>query len=224
MMYVFVDFEMSMIGKEHKEQRRICRQEIIEIGAVMLDESLSEVSSFKRYVKPQYARHISTTIRDLTGIEDYFLSACKGVEEELDAFAEWCLSYGEDVVVYAWSKSDLSQIQNEYTLKDLAFSDSLNKVIDSWKDLQEEYGKAVNAERPTALHKALASIGKTFDGKMHDALDDARNTAALFVEMSDPEEFQKTIKYINNYSEKENSIVTLGDLFDFSKFQFEESA
>lgn len=169
MKYVFVDFEMSVVGKEYKELRKICRQEIIEIGAVMLDESLFEVSTFKTYVKPQYARHISTAIRDLTGIEDYFLNGCNGIEEELNAFANWCLSFGEDVVVYAWSDNDLDQVQKEYLLKGIVPSTELNKVIDAWKDLQAEYDSAVNSARPTALHKALASIGKAFDGKMHDA-------------------------------------------------------
>ncbi|MBP5416011.1 MAG: exonuclease domain-containing protein [Clostridiales bacterium] len=224
MNYVFVDFEMSLIGKEYRELRRICRQEIIEIGAVMLDESFSEISSFKRYVRPMYARHISNAIHDLTGIDDCQLYACNEIEEELNAFAHWCLSNGEDVVVYAWSENDLSQIQNEYLLKGLSFSEDLEKVIDSWKDLQAEYDEAVEAAKPTALHRALASIGKSFDGKMHDALDDARNTSFLFVEMSDQEEFLKTVNYTHCYSECEKSTVTLGDLFDFSRFRFDESA
>ena len=97
MKYVFVDFEMSIIGKEHKEQRKIWKQEIIEIGAIMMDETFSEIDSFKRYVKPEYARHISTTIYNLTGIDDYFLNGCKGIQEELDAFANWCLSSGDEV-------------------------------------------------------------------------------------------------------------------------------
>ena len=226
MKYIFVDFEMSRIGKDFPEQRKICRMEIIEIGAIMLDESFNEVSSFKRYVKPEFARHISTAIYDLTSIDDYFLSGCKGIREELEAFAEWCLFYGEEIVVYAWSGNDLGQIQSEYLLKNLIPSVSLERVIESWQDLQAEYDEAVGATRSTALHKALASIGATFEGKMHDALDDARNTAALFVEMSDPEEFQKTVRLSHEYTDNENKSVTLGDLFDFSKLNldFEQPA
>ncbi len=226
MKYVFVDFEMSIIGKNYKEQRKIWRQEIIEIGAVMLDESFSEVSSFKKYVKPEYARHISNTIYDLTGIDDHFLNGCNGIEEELSAFAEWCLSTGDEITIYAWSESDLTQIQKEYILKGIEPTDSLNKVIESWKDLQAEYDESVGSPAPTALHKALASIGVSFEGKMHDALDDARNTAKLFVEMSDPDEFKKTVNYSHEYIDNDNRGTTLGDLFDFSKFGFtvQESA
>ena len=218
MKYVFVDFEMATIGKDFMEQRKIWRQEIIEIGAVMFDESFSEIGSFKRYVKPDYSRHISTTVYNLTGIDDYYLNGCNGIQEELDAFAAWCLATGDKVTVYAWSESDLNQIQKEYLLKDLAPSESLERIIAAWQDLQALYDKAVDSKNPTALHKALASIGVDFDGKMHDALDDARNTAKIFVELSNPEEFNKTVNYIHEYTERESNCVTLGDLFDFSKF------
>ena len=226
MKYVFVDFEMATIGKDFTEQRKIWRQEIIEIGAVMLNESFTEIGSFKKYVKPDYARHISTTVFNLTGIDDYFLNGCNGIEDELNAFAEWCLESGDNITIYAWSESDLTQIQKEYLLKSLEPSEVLNRVVESWKDLQAEYDETVGSHAPTALHKALASIGVSFEGKMHDALDDSRNTAKLFVEMSDPDEFLKTVKFSHEYKDKENTGVTLGDLFDFSKLGFmtQESA
>ncbi len=217
MKYVFVDFEMSIIGKNYKEQRKIWRQEIIEIGAVMLDESLSEVSSFKKYVKPEYARHINNVIYDLTGIDDHILNGCNGIEDEMNAFAEWCFESGDDITIYAWSESDLTQIQKEYLLKNLESSELLNRVMESWKDLQAEYDELVGSHYPAELPKALASIGVSFEGKMHDALDDSRNTAKLFVEMSNPEEFMKTVNFSHEYRDKENTGVTLGELFDFSK-------
>lgn len=42
---IFVDLEMNPI--RDKAARRICRSETIEIGAIMLDESNQEISSFK---------------------------------------------------------------------------------------------------------------------------------------------------------------------------------
>ena len=37
MKYIVVDFEMNPVSKEFKEQKAICRNEIIEKGAVLLD-------------------------------------------------------------------------------------------------------------------------------------------------------------------------------------------
>ena len=45
MIYVFVDFEMNMIDSEYKKEKKICKSEIIEIGAVKLDEDYNEIDS-----------------------------------------------------------------------------------------------------------------------------------------------------------------------------------
>ena len=69
MIYVFVDFEMNMIDSEYKKEKKICKSEIIEIGAVKLDEDYNEIDSFKSYVKPAYGTMASRIIK-LTGITD----------------------------------------------------------------------------------------------------------------------------------------------------------
>ena len=53
MKHIFVDFEMHPIAKEYKEEKVICQREIIEFGAVMLDESFKEITSFKAFVQPE---------------------------------------------------------------------------------------------------------------------------------------------------------------------------
>lgn len=54
MKYIVVDLEMNSLAKEYKEERAQCGMEIIEIGAVVLDEQYQEVDSFKTLVKPQF--------------------------------------------------------------------------------------------------------------------------------------------------------------------------
>ena len=39
MNYIIVDFEMNPIAKEYIAEKQICRSEIIEIGAVIMDEN-----------------------------------------------------------------------------------------------------------------------------------------------------------------------------------------
>ena len=65
---VFVDFEMNPIGRDQKEARRICKGEIIEIGAVKIDEDGKEISSYKEYVLPEYTTAMNQTCQELTGI------------------------------------------------------------------------------------------------------------------------------------------------------------
>lgn len=68
MIYIVIDLEMNPLSKEFREERRICRNEIIQIGAVALDESYQEIGSFKTLVKPQFNEMITRKIEKLTGI------------------------------------------------------------------------------------------------------------------------------------------------------------
>ena len=68
MKYVVVDLEMNPLSKEYVEERKQCRSEVIQIGAVALDERYQEIGSFKTLVKPQYNSVIVPKIKKLTGI------------------------------------------------------------------------------------------------------------------------------------------------------------
>ena len=69
MKHIVIDLEMNKIARS-SEARKICKSEIIEIGAVMLDENLQEIGNFRTYVKPEYNDKIAAEIRNLTGITD----------------------------------------------------------------------------------------------------------------------------------------------------------
>lgn len=42
MKHIVVDLEMNSLAKEYKVEKEICNREIIEIGAVVLDENYNE--------------------------------------------------------------------------------------------------------------------------------------------------------------------------------------
>ena len=68
MKHIVVDLEMNHLARIFKEERLICSMEVIEIGAVVLDEAYSEIGSFKTFVKPQYNDAINKTCARVTGI------------------------------------------------------------------------------------------------------------------------------------------------------------
>lgn len=51
MKYVTVDLEMNPLAKEYKAEQAICCREVIEIGAILLDENYQEIDSFKTFCK-----------------------------------------------------------------------------------------------------------------------------------------------------------------------------
>ncbi len=218
MKYIFLDFEMHPIDRRYREDRITIQNEIIEFGAVMLDEELSEISSFREYVKPERMIKMAMRIKDLTGITEADLLGANKFADVLGNFINWCNSKREDFRIYAWSKNDLEQIRGELKIKHIDFTPELQDVMDKWEDFQKEYCELVNADKPVNLEKALNEAGIVFDGRMHDALWDSRNTAQLFRETRDKETFMKEREAIKNRISDENeklSFCRLGDLLNF---------
>ena len=88
---VFVDFEMNPIGRDQKEARRTCKGEIIEIGAVKIDEEGNEISAYKEYVMPEYTTAMNQTCQELTGITMEMLKGKPHFTEAFDHFLTWCI-------------------------------------------------------------------------------------------------------------------------------------
>lgn len=218
MKHIFIDFEMHPVAKEYKEERKICSREVIEFGAVMLDDCYTEIGSFKQYVKPQYVNDVYSKISVLTGITKNMLIGAQSFAKVLKDFVSWSGAGNEDVTIYAWSNSDLEQFRKEIELKCIPTTSEIEGIMNNWVDFQKDYCELVHAERLLSLDNALNSIGQLFLGNMHDALYDARNTAELFTVSRDTNEFLRVLKPITeviNGKREERSTFTLGDIFNF---------
>ena len=126
MKHIVVDLEMNNV-KKNTEAKRISRMETIEIGAVMLDDNLQEIASFRTYVKPEYNDVIEKKISNLTGITDDMVANAPKFNEALKMFTNWCLGTGDDVTIYAWSDTDYNQIKGEMILKGYEASETRGK-------------------------------------------------------------------------------------------------
>ncbi len=223
MKYIFIDFEMHPIDSKYSDLIKISRQEIIEFGAVMLDENYNEVSSFKEYVRPQYVSRVSNSISRLTGISTTMLAVASNFESVLEKFLNWCELAEDDFTIYAWSENDLAQIKHEMKLKQIEKDERIAHLIKNWIDFQKQYCKLVKSRNPISLEHALCSIGYFFKGQQHDALYDARNTADLFIATRDKKEFFKIFRsdlIATSEESKQKLTFTLGDLFNFQDGKF----
>ena len=111
MKYIFLDLEMNPVKREFKEVRKCCSREIIEIGAVMLDEKLNIVSEFREYVKPAYNAEVVRRVRNLTGITTEMLEDAAPFCQVFDRFVRWCGN--EEYQIYSWSDNDIYQMMDE---------------------------------------------------------------------------------------------------------------
>jgi inhibitor of KinA sporulation pathway (predicted exonuclease) len=217
---IFVDFEMQPVDhKEHPGEWEIARHEIIEIGAVMLDGDLKEMDSFQCYVKPLYSTEIQETVEAMTGISSATLVGAPDFAEAFARFVEWSSSPGLSYTIYAWSGADKGQIVHEILLKKITKTDAIGYMLSHWYDYQKIFTRAIGRRLAVSLDKAVTACGLTFEGQMHDALWDARNTARLFRLTSDKKNFRKIAPRVKHTLEsKEHFTASLGDMVDMSKF------
>ncbi len=209
MEYIFVDFEMNQIDNSHADELKICKNEIIEIGAVKLDDTYKEIDAFKTYVKPMITP-VTSRITNLTGITNEMVDDAPDFAAAMDRFVAWALDAD---VIYAWSENDLRQFNRERKLKGYNNPDA-QKIASKWKDFQKEFARLLGTRRRLALSDAVFYLGEDFQGTEHDALWDARNTAEVFVLSKDKEKFEKTMAPIMNaYKPKENMTYSIGDVF-----------
>lgn len=218
MKHIVVDLEMNNI-RRRSEARKICTNEIIEIGASMLDENLWEIGKFQIYVKPEYNDVIVPKISKLTGITNEMVANAPTFSVAFKQFTDWCLNIKDDVMIYAWSNTDHSQIMKEIQLKQYKLSEEEHKLMEhGWTDFQNEFDIHLGFERQISLKLALDMAGIDFNGRQHDALDDARNTAKLLRVFKDEELFDQTLRKIEEVMKPSSLENTLGNLIDLSMF------
>lgn len=211
MRHIFIDFEMNHIAGQYQEERTFSKMEIVEIGAVMLNEQYQEIDSFQSYVRPEYNDKIEKQCTKVTGITTETVASAPVLWKVLEKFIKWCGC--DDLMVYAWSDSDLRQLKRELNLKEIECQE-LHRLCDHWVDFQRTFCDLLGIEKRVALKHAINAIQSEFDGAEHDALWDARNTAKIFALSKNEAEFQRIMgPVIEAFKPVEPMTSTLGDLF-----------
>ena len=146
--------------------------EIIEIGAVKLNDAFETVDEKKIYVMPKYYTKLHNKIASLTGISNRTLQE-QGLPfpEAFKEFQTWC---GEEYTYMTWSESDLTALIENMLLHGMDIS-NLPDCCDAQRIFDREI---LREERKCSLDKAIEILGETGD-KAHDALHDARNTVLV---------------------------------------------
>lgn len=146
--------------------------EIIEIGAVKLDDTMKTLGEFRVYITPQYYRKMNRTVQLLTKLCADFLQE-NGVlfPEAYQRFMEWC---GTDFIFMSWGQNDLPMLLENLRLHGIS-AEGLPACI----DLQSLLGQEIlHKKQQCSLDDALTLLGETGD-EAHDALHDARNTVKV---------------------------------------------
>ena len=208
MKHVVVDLEMNPVSREFREVRRKLNEEVIEIGAVRLDENFQQEAEFQCYVKPEYGP-IKKHITSLTGITQAMVADKKTYAACFQDFVDWVGE--EETKIYSWSMSDIKQLRSEcrYKLPDF----DIGWLNARWVDLQQEFDDRRGLHNSLALKHALGAMDHKFEGTQHTALADAINTSAILPLMQDDAKFKETMKPVLEILQPKDDLASsIGDL------------
>lgn len=201
--YIVVDFEwnQSPYGKGTGNKR--LPFEIIEIGAVKLDENRQYVESFSEVIRPKVYRKLHHMTRELTGISQAELDHGELFRNVIVDFMLWC---GEEFMFCTWGNTDLIELQRNmkyYHLDDLLPGPmkyyNVQKLFRILHDPMER--------RSCALETAVDYFGFEKCDSFHRAVNDAEYTAKIFAAM-DMEQVEKlySVDYYQNPQSREEEI------------------
>lgn len=143
--------------------------EVIQIGAVKLDENFRYIDNFKIGIHPKYYTKMNRRVQKLTGITNDDLRNGPSFKKAFEVFKEWC---GDDFVFLTWGFEDVPMLKDNMILHGID-EDWLPDVY----NLQIIYDTQVAHQKQQAsLAKALEAVSEEPPAHAHDALDDAMST------------------------------------------------
>ena len=148
------------------------RGEIIQIGAVKLNDDWTPGEEFQIDVKPVYFRKMHYKVKKLTGIDSERLADAPGFVEAFEKFRAFC---GEDCTFLTWGYDDKGIMEQNIIIHDQDWD-----WIAGWVNLQLIYNLQTEGDKnQKALSTAMEHFAIEQTRVAHDALGDAYNTALV---------------------------------------------
>jgi inhibitor of KinA sporulation pathway (predicted exonuclease) len=149
--------------------------EIVEIGACKVDlTTKSIIDQLQIYISPK-SGFVSKSTRSFINMNKEDMKNAVPFKQGIEQFAAWV---GEDDYLCSWGRDDRLHIINECLRKKVSL-----KWFRNYNDIQSQIGKLVLPEvkHQIGLKTALQAAGIDPMGKAHRGIDDAINTAQLFI-------------------------------------------
>lgn len=212
-----LEFNQSLIGYR-KSDRLSCPFEIIQIGAVKLDQDLNTLASFSRYVKPTIHPIVNPRVMEITGITDEMLASEKPFSQVYSEFLDFISD--TDAVFCTWGKADMKELFRNIRYYEL----EEQKVPKRYINLQT-YASVhfkLSKKQLLRLQYTVEALEIPLLFPFHNALHDAYYTAEILKKIYLPE-FQPKV-YNPDAQKKSDSLRHPKKIIDFDALfaQFEK--
>lgn len=204
MNYIVFDLEFNQAWDSDKAHRHLnlkCPFEIIQIGAVKLDQDFSTVSSFNSLIKPVVYTTLHPFVKQITNIKEEDLKSARHFEEVYKSFIE-ILDFNS--VLCVWGMADIKELLRNAQYHEL----DISKVPKEYINVQRYASKYLHCNKGSnvGLRNAVEIMNIPSNDKFHDALNDAYYTAEIFKQI-----YNENIKpVIYEPERKRRSMKTVG--------------
>ena len=174
MKYIILDMEWNQPYNAKvtvRENVSLCG-EIIQIGAVRLDENFNTIGEFDIMIAPKYYKKMHEYVARITKITTKELQE-QGVPfvDAFYKFKSWC---GSDFVFLTWGPDDVGILRDNMS----AYGIDTDWLPDSYDAQMIFAHQIIKKKQQTSLTAAMEMVGEPAL-KAHDALNDAKNTAVV---------------------------------------------
>ena len=204
MHYIVLDLEWN---QPMRREERITDpfpfdSEVIEFGAIRLDDQFRPQGEYRSYVRPSYYPKMNMHVAGLTRIRARDLAAAPAFPEAYRAFRDWC---GDDCCFCTWGPDDIPVLMDNMLMYGLDTDD-----VPTCFDLQHIFAvEIMRQERQFSLEYAVELLGLEKD-RSHDALNDVRNTVRVCSRMNLDEYIgDYALRYVG-YAQDKRSGLSLG--------------
>lgn len=176
MTYIVLDLEwnqaMSSKSSVFNHLPIHLRGEIIQIGAVKLDENMYPCDEFQADVKPIWFRKMHYKVKKLTGFDNERLDHGMPFPDAMEKFWQWA---GPDCTYMTWGYDDHGIMEQNLIIHDMEID-----WMGNWINLQLIYNQQTDGDRnQKSLETAMEHFGIAQTRTAHDALGDAYNTGLV---------------------------------------------
>ncbi len=172
-----LEFNQSSEDKEH----RLLNFEIIQIGAIKMDEHFNVIDKFNKLVKPSVNLQLHPYVKSLVNIDETSLNNSEKFPKVFNDFLEFL---DNNSIFVVWGKEDIKVLLNNANFHNLQ-CDLLPKM---YIDIQNYGNKYFNIRKglKIGLKKAVELLEINNTDNFHDAFYDAFCTAEVFKKLYSP--------------------------------------
>lgn len=186
--YIVLDLEWNQCpGGKDKENKEL-PFEIVEIGAVRLDEKRRYAGEFHRFVSPKVYRELHRITKDIIKLSIEDLDEGEDFAQAVKEFLEWCAE-SEEYIFCTWGSMDLTELQRNCRYFHVEYKAPMPFI---YYDVQKLYSLCCDdGKSREALETVVDKLKIKKDVPFHSAVYDATYTARIMEDM----DFDKVSAY-----------------------------